>query len=121
VYRALLRKDWFDPVASIVLPAAFFRRPAPKDEDGLSLDIDSPQSCVASFNRTYGVASLHVGRIRDVQLDVEIDEAPHANIIRLPRKEEELAQAEFLAGQLARQARYIAPGNYQVVPPSSAG
>lgn len=109
VYRAMLRKKWIDPISGTVLPAAFMRRPPPQDEDGLSVDIVSPASCASPFKQCYGVGSLHVGKVRDLGLDVQVDAAPHANITELPRKEEDAARAEWLASQLAKQARLIPP------------
>ena len=35
VYRAMLRKSWIDPVTGLILPIAFYRRPPPKDDDGV--------------------------------------------------------------------------------------
>jgi hypothetical protein len=109
VYRAIARKKWIDPASQRVLPAAFFRRPPPKDEDGLSVDVVSPNSCASVLRDCFGVASLHVGRIRNVGLDVVVDESPHANITGLPCSADDQTEAERLASQLARQARFISP------------
>jgi hypothetical protein len=107
VFRALLKRGWIDVVTNTVLPGAFFRRPSPKDPDGLSVDTYSPQNCVAGFSTTFGVASLHVGRVRDLGLDVVPDEETHANVIGLPYAADDAAKAEFLASQLAKQARIV--------------
>lgn len=107
VFRAMTRKGWVDPATKAVLPAAFLRRPPPKDDDGLSVDIASPQSCVAALRETFGVASLHVGRLRDLGIDVIVDQAPHANITGIPRTSDDRARAEWLASQIARQARCL--------------
>ncbi len=112
VYRAMSRKDWIDPKTQCVLSLAFVRRPPPKDNDGLSVDVDSPRSCASVLSKCHGVASLHVGRIRVLGVDVVVDEAPHANITGVPRKADDLAKAEWLAGQLAKQARLIPPDQY---------
>jgi hypothetical protein len=40
-------------------------------------------------------------------LDVEQDSVNHANITGLPNREDDLAQAERLAGLLARQSQII--------------
>lgn len=106
------RKDWIDPKSKRILPGAFILRPAPKDDDGLSVDISSPQSCVSVLNKSYGVGSLHVGRIRSLGLDVIVDEDPHALIKGLPRDTEDRAKAEWLASQLAKQTRFIDPEKY---------
>jgi hypothetical protein len=113
VFRAMLRKRWLDPVSRTILPAAFVRRDPPADDDGLSVDVHSPASCAAPFHACFGVGSLHVGRIRDLLLDVDVDAAPHANITGLPRPAEDRARAEWLASQLAKQARLIPPEQYQ--------
>ena len=85
------------------------RRTPPKDNDGLSVDIDSPASCISHLKKTFGTASLHVGRVRSVGLDVIIDVAPHANITGTFPQEQDRAEAERAAGLLARQARFIEP------------
>lgn len=108
VYRAILRKNWVDQTTHSVMPAAFFRRPAPQDNDGLSVNIESPNSCMAALNKVFGVVSLHVGRVRNIGLDVVVDETPHANITGLSRTTDDQVQAERMASQLARQARLVA-------------
>jgi hypothetical protein len=110
VYRAL-RKRWVDQ-ASNVLPAAFIRREPPADEHGLSVDPSSAQSCATALQNCH-VASLHVGRIRNLGLDCIPDVPGHANITGVPRPSEDLVRAERLAGQLARLARFIPPEQYQ--------
>ena len=107
VFRALLKKGWIDHVTKSVMPGAFFRRPAPRDPDGLSVDTDSPQSCVANLSTIFGVASLHVGRVRDLGLEVVPDEETHANVVGLPYADDDRARAEFLASRLAREARLV--------------
>lgn len=102
-YRAL-RKKWADPVTKQVSVNAFLRRP---NEDGLSVDLLSAASCVTVLTTKCGAASLHVGRVRDLALDVVVDDHPHANLLGLPRPEDDLVRAEYLANQLAKQARFI--------------
>ncbi len=109
VFRAMARRAWIDLNTRTVLPDAFFRRPPPGDEDGLSVNIESVQSCETALMKCHGVVSLHVGKIRDLGLDVVVDEAPHANLTGLPRQEEARALALRLASQLARQARLVLP------------
>jgi len=108
----MTRKKWVDPETKRILPAAFVRRPPPKDDDGLSVDIECPQSCVSELNSSFGVGSLHVGRIRALGLDVVVDDAPHAVITGVPREAEDKASAERFASQLAKQARFISPDKY---------
>jgi hypothetical protein len=111
VYRAMARSKWIDN--GQIMPAAFIRRPPPKDEDGLSVDIDSARSCASVLRDCYGVTSLHVGHVRGLQLDVVVDEAPHANITGVPRPSEDRDRAEWLASQLARQARTVPTDKWQ--------
>lgn len=106
------RKGWIDRERRCVLPAAFIRRPPPKDDSGLSVDVESPRSCHDTLNKCHGVASLHVGRVRDLALDVIVDAPPHANIAGLPRQEDDRTEAERLASQLAKQARIVPPDRY---------
>jgi hypothetical protein len=106
------RKGWIDQAAHRVLPAAFIRRPPPADGSGLSVDIESPSSCHESLNKCHGVVSLHVGRVRELRLDIAPDEPPHANIVGVPRQEDDREEAEHLASQLAKQARIVPPGQY---------
>lgn len=113
VFRALARRNWLDGESSTVLPAAFLRRPAPQDDDGLSVNIDSAESCRASLRNVFGVVSLHVGHVRDLGLDVVVDTSPHANITRLPRAIDDRTQAERMASQLARQARLVSSPHTQ--------
>jgi hypothetical protein len=112
VYRAISRKNWIDKAAKCVTPAAFVRRPAPRDEKGLSVDVESPNSCHKSLRDCFGVVSLHVGRVRDLQLDVVPDQLPHANITGLPRQEDDRTEAEHLASELAKQSRIVPPEQY---------
>jgi len=56
---------------------------------------------------------LHVGHVRDMQLDVAVDAPPHANISGLPYKEDDRTTAEYLASQLAKQARIVPPDQYR--------
>lgn len=110
VYRALLRKNWIDKNTGRIQSAAFFRRPKDtgNDLDGLSVSIAaacSIEDARGGFTSCYGIATLHVGRVRDIGLDVQPDSPIHANITGLPCKEDNLIEAERLAGLLARQAR----------------
>jgi hypothetical protein len=106
VYRALLRKQWIDEDTGKVTFDAYFLR-KDKNELGLSVRIASActaEQCAAKFRNCYGVASLNVGRIRDLGLDVVPDSPSHANIIGLPYREDNRARAERLADLLAQQS-----------------
>ncbi|NJL11152.1 MAG: hypothetical protein HC908_16050 [Calothrix sp. SM1_7_51] len=107
VYRALLRKQWIDEDTGRVKADAYFLRAL---EPGLSVNIASvcsPEQCARLFRKCYGVASLEVGRIREIGLDVEQDSPNHANIVGLPHREDDLAEAERLAGLLAKRAHIV--------------
>ena len=104
VYRALLRKRWIDQDTGKVKADAYFLR---HSEQGLSVNIAetcSPEQCANLFKNCFGVASLHVGRVRDLGLDVVRDSRTHANITGLPHSTDDLAEAERLAGLLAKQS-----------------
>lgn len=103
VFRAFRSKSWFDDATKRVTSAAFMRRP--RDRTGISVAF-TPQEAERYLN-SYGVASLHVGRVRDIGLDVVADRPPHAVITGLPFDEDDRREAERLAGLLARQARLV--------------
>jgi len=112
VYRAMSRKKWINPETHQIQPAAFIRRPPPADDSGLSVNIESPRSCHKTLNQCHGVASLHVGRVRDLRLNVVVDASRHADIAGLPRREDDRTEAEHLASLLAQQARIVPPDQY---------
>ncbi|MDD1414290.1 hypothetical protein MEN41_06390 [Dolichospermum sp. ST_con] len=107
VYRTLLRKQWIDEDTGKVKADAYFLR---VNERGLSVNLASvcsPKQCAELFHKCYGVASIEVAGVREIGLDVEQDWANHANIINLPYRENDLAEAERLAGLLARQSQIV--------------
>ncbi|MEA5552972.1 hypothetical protein VB713_18670 [Anabaena cylindrica UHCC 0172] len=107
VYRVLLRKQWIDEDTGRVKADAYFLR---VNERGLSVNLASvcsPKQCAEFFRKCYGVASLEVKSVREVGLDVEQDSVNHANIVGLPYREDNLAEAERLAGLLARQSQVV--------------
>jgi hypothetical protein len=104
VYRSLLRKQWIDEDTGRVKADAYFLRPG---EPGLSVNLASvcaPEDCARFFRKCYGVASLEVGDVREIGLDVAQDAVNHANIVGLPHRDEDLARAERLAGLLAKRS-----------------
>ncbi|RUT05256.1 hypothetical protein DSM106972_040770 [Dulcicalothrix desertica PCC 7102] len=107
VYRALLRKQWIDEDTGKVKADAYFLRAS---EPGLSVNLAnacSPEQCAELFRKCYGVASLEVGHVREIGLDIKQDSVNHANIIGLPLREDNLAQAERLAGLLAKRSEIV--------------
>jgi len=104
VYRTLLRKQWINEDTGMVKADAYFLR---ANEPGLSVNLASvcsPEQCARLFRKCYGVASLEIGRVREIGLDVEQDTVNHANIVGLPHREDDLAEAERLAGLLAKRS-----------------
>jgi hypothetical protein len=107
VYRALLRKQWINEDTGRVKAEAYFLR---VNERGLSVNLAnvcSPKQCAELFRKCYGIASLEVRGVREVGLDVEQDSVKHANVVGLPYREDDLAEAERLAGLLARQSQIV--------------
>jgi hypothetical protein len=45
--------------------------------------------------------------VRQIGLDVQQDSVNHANLLGLPYREDRLAEAERLAGLLAKQAQVV--------------
>jgi hypothetical protein len=109
VYRALLRQNWIDEDTGRVKAQAYFLRKN-RNEQGISVNIASacsPEQCAAKFTNCYGIASLDVGRIREIGLDVVPDSASHGNIIGLSYREDDPVTAERLARLLAKQSRIV--------------
>lgn len=107
VYRALLRKQWINEDTGKVKADAYFLR---ANEPGLSVNLASvcsPKQCADLFRKCYGVASLEVGDVRQIGLEVQQDSVNHANLLGLPYREDRLAEAERLAGLLAKQSQVV--------------
>lgn len=91
------------------LHEAFMLRADEKDS-GLSvffnctIDEARKQPC---FLKTYGAASLLVGGIRKLALEVIANEPHHANIKGVPYKEDDPEGAERIASQLERLAKHV--------------
>ncbi|WP_199317310.1 hypothetical protein [Planktothricoides raciborskii] len=80
------------------------------NESGISVNLASvysPEQCAELFRKCYGIASLTVEWIREIGLDVEQNSVTHANIIGLLHREDNLAEAERLAGLLAKRSRIV--------------
>jgi hypothetical protein len=115
IYRVVLRKTQIDTSKTPPIPTVdnFIRRPG-DDDDGLSAGIASrctPRDVAAKFNKVHAMTSLHVGRIKDLGLDVVIDpeDETHALIVGLPDGDE-FDEAETIARAIIRNAR---PVNWQ--------
>ena len=108
VYRAISKKRWVNTDTGEILPDAFFLR-KDKGETGISVNIAtvcSPEDCAARFKCKF-VASLQIGTVRDLGLDIVQDNYNHANITGLPYGEDDLAEAVRLASLLAKQSTTI--------------
>lgn len=110
VLRAVLRSQNIDRENNRVLAQAFLLRTSRDGtkEETVSVSYDcSPAVCAAGFDKCYGVASLHVGRVRNLGLDVVPDEPHHASIVGLPHPNDDPAKAEHMASLLRAQARLV--------------
>ncbi|MGA7523230.1 MAG: hypothetical protein WBW84_12290 [Acidobacteriaceae bacterium] len=126
VYRAL--KKAVPPGESI--PAeAFMRRVRPlgshpPTEDAVSLSrkkYATAKECRSKLNRMRGTASLHVGRVRDLPLQLEVRPDPvrgedgdvvepdHSLLMNLPDPVTDIHSAETAASDLIRIARFVTP------------
>jgi hypothetical protein len=108
VLRSIRNSGCLNLEAQIVLTGAFMRRPKPRDEAGLSVDLGcTPDESFNKPRKCYGVVSLHVGRIRDLGLNVIPNRVDHGNIVGTPYKEDDEVRAEWFASRLAEQARIV--------------
>lgn len=117
VFRAIRSKRWIK--GGEVAPDAFYLRPAKNDrkaETELSMLTQancSAEICFAGLNTCFGEIEIEVASIEKLGLEIiddseELDILHHASIINLPPDEgDTLAQAEFLAGELAKKFTYI--------------
>ncbi len=99
VYR-VLRKGWIDKDRSIVKADAYYLRKR-ISEQGISVNFSIQQS-LSVFKNCEGVASLTVGDIRSLDLDIVHDSSSHGSIIRLPYREDDRPRADEFALLLAR-------------------
>lgn len=117
VYRTIFKKKFIDD-SNRPLAIAFHRRPpmldgTPRDEKGLSVNynVDVPGGCAQGMTGKRVIVSLHVGWIRDIGhgLDVVPDKPNHANIVGIPREEEDLERLEQIATALRSISRHVWP------------
>jgi hypothetical protein len=98
VLRILRNSGWTKD-----LSLAFLLRPE-EIESGLSVNWNTTvEEARNGFKKCYGALSLHVGRVRNLNLDVVPDEPRHALIKGLPH--DNVKEAERIASLLAQQAR----------------
>lgn len=104
VYRGL-RKGWIDRDRSIVKSDAYYLRQR-INEQGISVNFSIEQS-LSALKNCEGVASLNVGKIRELGLNVVRDSFSHGSIIGLPYREDNRPKADELALLLARQSLIV--------------
>ncbi|WP_333207892.1 MULTISPECIES: hypothetical protein [unclassified Microcoleus] len=104
VYR-VLRKGWIDRDRSIVKSDAYYLRQR-INEQGISVNFSIQQS-LSALRNCEGVASLNVGEIRELGLNVVCDSSSHGSIIGLPYREDNRPRADELALLLARQSLIV--------------
>lgn len=119
VYRAIGKKWWVKN--GEIAPDAFFLRPARNDkpaETKLSMLTEancSKEICFAGLKDCYGELEIIVESIEELGLEIvddseELKITYHASILNLPQHEgDTFAQAEFLAGELAKRVIRINP------------
>ena len=130
VYRVVRRAGDIHQETGQVKPEAFFLRPKTDFRDketGLSVDLASLRTVEesrASHQKVYRIVTLHTGRVRDLgtessggsgpldvvhePIDTPGNENPaHCEIVGLPHRDDDPLAAEFLAGELAKQARTV--------------
>jgi hypothetical protein len=114
VRRVATKPSWLEKRIDKFVFSAFLLRPG---EEDLSVDVvalRSQEETMRPFSPCHGLATLHVGRIRDLGLKVifdPIDDPPekrnpaHAKIIGMPSQAEDAARALDLAYRLASDSR----------------
>jgi hypothetical protein len=103
--RALLKRAQLDDPRT-----AFLIRNDERDT-GLSVNFDlTPEECRAYFDTTYGIRSLLVRCVRDLQLEIVPDEPHHANVTGIPHSDDDPKRAEFLAGELSKISVLVSEG-----------
>jgi hypothetical protein len=106
--RALLKNAFL-----INLSDAFMLRDSERGS-GLSVNFDCTiAECRAGFKRSFGVASLIVESVLQLDLQIVADEPTHALILGVPHKEDDPVRAEWLASRLAESATIIDRGKQE--------
>jgi len=118
VYRAL-KKSWVD--GDSIDAQAFMRQPIPT-ETYVSLSrkkYATARECRQKLSKMPKTASLHVGRVRDLPLGLDVGPAPdrddngqivdpgHCALLNLPDPEADPFNAEAVASKLTRLARIV--------------
>jgi len=73
------------------------------------------EECIESFNRCFGLATVHVGTLRDLGLEViyDVEDSRKVLITNLPYERPAEAAAEKLVGDVAKTARVIVTCNHK--------
>ena len=75
-------------------------------EQGISVNFSIEQS-LSALKNCEGVASINVGEIRELGLNVLRDSSSHGSIVGLPYREDNRPKADELALLLARQSQIV--------------
>lgn len=94
-----------DRLGSIVKSDAYYLRKR-INEQSISVNFSIEQS-LSALRNCEGVASLNVGEIRELGLNVVRDSSSHGSIIGLPYREDNRLKADELALLLARKSRIV--------------
>jgi len=79
----------------------------PRDVNGLSVNYNcEPEAAAPGFDNV-AIFRLEVDFVRSIRLDLTPDSENHANIVGLPRPEEDLDRANSLAAKLAMNAEFV--------------
>lgn len=128
VFRQIRRKEWFDPDDDTKVLADAFMRRRPRqradgsvdegDVDGLSV-YDSfriqKQACIEDCLSCHGLATLHVGTLRNLGLTVVRDPMDQRKVLitDMPLTNSNDERQETLLENVARSARVAAKFRWQ--------
>jgi hypothetical protein len=119
LFRTIRRTNWFDPDDETRIVDVAFARRRPKtdaegavidsgDDDGLSLfdsfHIDA-RACIEQEWSCHGLATLHVGTLRDAGLNVVRDPNDHRKVLITDMPFENPGEAESMLDRVAASAR----------------
>lgn len=106
VYRTVTRAKDFGRDC-LPLAGAFLRRQSDTDGMSVNYNVDVPDGCGVGLSKKKAVVSVHVGWLRDLDLDVEADTEDHAVITGVPFSNDvdQIETVEQLAAKMAEMAR----------------
>ena len=108
IFRLLTRSDSIDQDdPDVVQPAAFTLRPGEEYLSAFIRDVCPLEVARTKLGGVKAVATLHVGRLRDMGLDVQRDpnDRMHAKIVGVLSENDAPDEAPAIEGKLANHAR----------------